>query len=55
MQHYIGINPDLIRDRNGQIRAEISSLRLQERLRKNREPCEATSVGLHRAVEAPSR
>jgi len=55
MHHYIGINPDLIRDRNRQILAEVNSSRLQERLRKNREPRETTSVALHRTVEAPSR
>ncbi len=36
MNHYMDFDPHLIRERNQQIRREVDSLRLEERLRENR-------------------
>jgi hypothetical protein len=38
MNHYMDFDPGLIRSRNEQMREEVQSLRLEERLRKNRNP-----------------
>jgi hypothetical protein len=38
MYHYMQFDPSLIRERNERMRAEASKLRLEKRLRKNREP-----------------
>ena len=37
MNHYMDFDPYLIRERNEQMLREVNSLRLQERLRKNRQ------------------
>jgi hypothetical protein len=37
MNHYMDFDPHLIRERNEQMLREVNSLRLQERLRKNRQ------------------
>ena len=36
MNHYVDMDPHLIRERNEQIRREVHSLRLEERLGKER-------------------
>ncbi len=36
--NYMDFQPDVIRERNEQMRSEIESLRLKERLRKERDP-----------------
>ncbi len=36
--NYMDFQPDVIRERNEQMRSEIESLRLEERLRKERDP-----------------
>jgi hypothetical protein len=36
MNHYMDLDPYLIRERNEQMRREVNSLRLEERLRKDR-------------------
>jgi hypothetical protein len=36
MNHYMDFDPHLIRERNEQMRREVNSLRLQERLREAR-------------------
>jgi hypothetical protein len=36
MNHYMDFDPHLIRERNQQMRREVNSLRLAERLRENR-------------------
>jgi hypothetical protein len=38
MNHYMDFDPHLIRERNQQMRKEVNSLRLEERLRKERSP-----------------
>jgi hypothetical protein len=38
MSHYMDFDPHLIRERNQQMRKEVNSLRLEERLRKERSP-----------------
>ena len=36
--NYMDFQPDVLRERNEQMRSEIESLRLEERLRKQRDP-----------------
>ena len=36
--NHMDFDPQVIRERNGQMRSEIESLRLEERLRKERDP-----------------
>jgi hypothetical protein len=38
MNHYMGFDPHLIRERNERIRHEVETLRLEKRLRQNGEP-----------------
>ncbi|MDQ4126415.1 MAG: hypothetical protein M3151_00410 [Actinomycetota bacterium] len=38
MNHYMDFDLHLIRERNEQMRKEVNSLRLEERLRKERNP-----------------
>ena len=38
MNYYIDFDPYVIRERNHQMRREVSSLRLEERLREDRGP-----------------
>ncbi len=38
MNHYMDFDPYMIRERNQQMQREVRSLRLEERLREEREP-----------------
>ncbi len=38
MNHYMDFDPYLIRERNEKLRREVSTYRLEKRLRQNREP-----------------
>jgi hypothetical protein len=38
MNHYMGFDPYLIRERNEQIHTDVNSLRLEKQLRKSRNP-----------------
>ena len=40
MYHYMQFDPSLVRERNEQMRAEMSRLRLEKRLREHREGSE---------------
>ncbi len=44
MNHYIDFDPYVIKERNAQMHKEVSSLRLEERLRKERGPRDSRLV-----------
>ena len=44
MYHYMQFDPSLIRERNERMRAEMSKLRLQKRLREHREGSDSRPV-----------
>jgi hypothetical protein len=46
MNHFINFDPYTIGEHNLQMHEEINSLRLQERLRKNRDDHESVAEGL---------
>jgi hypothetical protein len=54
MNRFIDFDPYTIREHNRQTHTEVNSLRLQERLRKNREDCKGVADGLlpRRELEA---
>ena len=53
MNHYTDFDPHLIRERNEQMRREVNSLRLEERLRETRASSGARFVPLVRRGVMP--
>jgi hypothetical protein len=53
MNHYTDFDPYFIRERNQQMRSEVNSLRLQERLREDRGSSGARLVALARRGVMP--
>ena len=53
MNHYMDFDPYLIRERNQQVHTEVRSLRLEQRLREDRESSGSRLVALARRGVRP--